>query len=119
MFDNIGSKIKILAQVICWVGIIITVIIGVFLMLEGFGILLIIIGPLFSWIGSFCLYGFGELIEKTAEIAENTRCGNTINSSNNYQKIKMSDNQTICPNCKTQHDSDYIKCPNCGYFYKE
>ena len=45
------------------------------------GILVIAIGSLFSWVGSFCLYGFGELIEKTTEIAENTRSSNTSNET--------------------------------------
>jgi hypothetical protein len=30
------------------------------------------LGSLISWISSLALYGFGELIEKTAEIARNT-----------------------------------------------
>jgi hypothetical protein len=31
-----------------------------------------VVGGLASWIGSFFTYGFGELIEKTTEIANNT-----------------------------------------------
>ena len=34
------------------------------------GWIVIIVGSLASWLGSFCLYGFGELIEKTS--ANNT-----------------------------------------------
>ena len=35
------------------------------------GLLVIIIGPLAAWASSFILYGFGELVDKTCEIAEN------------------------------------------------
>ena len=91
MFDNIGRKIKSWAKTVCYLGIAISAIFGLLLMDEvGFaGILVIAIGSLFSWVGSFCLYGFGELIEKTTEIAENTRCSNTANepASKNYDDI--------------------------------
>ena len=38
-----------------------------------YGVITIIVGPLAAWVSSWLLYGFGELIEKTTEIAENTR----------------------------------------------
>ena len=83
MWDNIGVKIKVLAKIIAWVGIISSVIGGIslisqgaelnqsswggsggsILILSGFGT--IIIGTIFSWIGSFFMYGFGELIENS------------------------------------------------------
>lgn len=88
MFSNIGRKIKVLAQVVCWVGIIAAVISGIIIMAGGAsismggyeysssasgltvlaGFLVILLGSLFSWIGSFVLYGFGELIESNADI---------------------------------------------------
>ena len=40
--------------------------------------MIIIVGCLGSWIGSFSTYGFGELIEKTTEIAESAK---NLNSS--------------------------------------
>ena len=54
MFDNIGSKIKTLARVICWIGIIVSIISGCVLMVQNEetifkGILIIILGPLVSW----------------------------------------------------------------------
>lgn len=79
MFDNIGTKIKSLAKIVCWVGIIITVIAGIVMLASGndisspIGLVLIVAGPIGSWISSFFVYGFGELIEKTTEIAENTK----------------------------------------------
>ena len=74
MFDNIGGKIKTLAKVVCWIGIIGSCLAGFVLLVEGldvseelilYGILVAGVGSLFSWIGSFFLYGFGQLIENT------------------------------------------------------
>ncbi len=90
MFQNIGGKIKVLAQILCWIGILLSAIIAVFCIVVSIvflytedvetapsayilflrGILLLILGPLFSWIGSFLLYGYGDLIANTAEIAQ-------------------------------------------------
>jgi len=89
MFTNIGKKIKGLAKFICWVGIIFSVIGGILQIVNGvkeatangvspvgqivLGVIIIVGGFLISWIGSFFMYGFGELIDKTADIAENTK----------------------------------------------
>lgn len=89
MFENIGGKIKTLAKVLCWVGIIVSIILAIIMFISagdasyseeglyrglGFGFLLV--APLLSWISSFLLYGFGELIETNCEIARNTRYNN-------------------------------------------
>ncbi len=72
MFDNIGGKIKTLAKVMCWIGIIVSVIYGIAMIILSFwagvltaimGIVFSIIGAVLSWVGSFFTYGFGELIE--------------------------------------------------------
>lgn len=70
MFDNIGEKIKTLAKVITWLGIIASVIVGLVLMVSNRytplpGLMVLILGGLVSWIGSFVLYGFGQLIVNT------------------------------------------------------
>ncbi|MBQ7379816.1 MAG: hypothetical protein IJW70_09120 [Clostridia bacterium] len=80
MFDNIGKKIKILAEVLCWVGIVLSVLFGAILIISPAytgemdllyrGIFVIVFGCLFSWVGSFCLFGFGELIEKNSETTQ-------------------------------------------------
>lgn len=76
MLNNIGEKIKTLAKVLCWIGIILSVSTGILSLFGGidyflsFGFILLFLGPLLSWIGSFLLYGFGELIAKTTRIAE-------------------------------------------------
>ena len=108
MFNNIGRKIRVLAMVLCWIGIIAFVITGIAMLVNAGNLekeleaerayrnsyssyssyrttttsatessitairtaawCILILGPLFSWIGSFLLYGFGELVEKTAHI---------------------------------------------------
>ena len=71
MFENIGGKIKGLAKVVCWIGIILSVITGILAIAAqgsaGFipGIAIIIVGALGSWVGSFVLYGFGEMVENS------------------------------------------------------
>ena len=81
MFSNIGGKIKGLAKVICIVGMAISVVAGIVMIGFGsssyngdtmtvMGCVVMIVGPLVSWIGSFFAYGFGELIENTTVIAE-------------------------------------------------
>lgn len=75
MFDNIGGKMKSLAKVVCWIGIISCVISG-FVMtvtdedLTFLGIVIIVIGSLVSWVSSFAVYGFGQLIENTDQLVQ-------------------------------------------------
>lgn len=82
MFENIGKKIKTLAEILCWIGVISSVIGGIVLVAKGaslsdggtpmiiIGIATIIIGPLLSWISNFVLYGFGEHIDDTKKVTE-------------------------------------------------
>jgi len=83
MWDNISEKIKLLAKVIAWVGIISSVISGISLISQGIdlnqssrsgrdgelfiflGIASLIGGSIISWISSFFMYGFGELINNS------------------------------------------------------
>lgn len=84
MFSNIGRKIKITAKVLCWIGIISSVAGGVGMIAAGFsglftqasgivtvlgGIGTALLGSLLSWVGSFMMVGFGELVENSAIIA--------------------------------------------------
>lgn len=86
MYENIGGKIKSLAKVSFIVATSLFVLSGIIFLLSAenasyryedtlitYGVLLPILGPLFSWIGTWLLYGFGELIEKVSDIEYNTR----------------------------------------------
>ena len=94
MFDNIGGKIKGLAKVICWVGIIASIVTGFAMSVTNENILpLLLIGGLgsvMSWVSSFFMYGFGELIDKACEIARNTSNGQIKSESQikiDYERI--------------------------------
>ncbi|MCL2754209.1 MAG: hypothetical protein FWD35_00630 [Oscillospiraceae bacterium] len=94
-YSNIGGKIKLLAKIIAALGVVASVLgggitgIGGFFMIvtagdswnsdaqiaAGFGTIglsfvYLIGGILASWIWSWFMYGFGELIQKTCQIAE-------------------------------------------------
>lgn len=84
MFSNIGGKIKGLAVAICIIGIVISVICGLGVIagtsMFGFagelavggapsGVLVMLVGSFFSWICSFPLYGFGQLVQNSDRIS--------------------------------------------------
>lgn len=77
LYENIGQKIKNWAK---WIFIVeaIAAIIGSFVMLFtddlfAVGLLGIVIGPFIAWVSSWLLYGFGEIVEKSADNEKNTR----------------------------------------------
>ena len=63
VFDNIGGKIKAFAKFVCILGILFSIIVSI--LLFGFvkGFIFVLAGSLVSWISSFFVYGFGQLIE--------------------------------------------------------
>ncbi len=71
MFDNIGGKIKGVAQFITWVGIILTIILFFILTISGedeliaLSFIILIVGCVGSWLSSIIMYGFGQLIENS------------------------------------------------------
>lgn len=80
MFNNIGGKIKALAKMLCWIGIAASIIGAIALWslhnqynymthtyndTLGTGFVVLLVGCIGSWIGSFFMYGFGELIDET------------------------------------------------------
>lgn len=80
MFDNIGKKIKALTVVLCSFISVICFLAGVIILISvrnsaAIGIPLMLGGPLLCWLNSFLLYGFGELVDKTASIEEMMRKG--------------------------------------------
>ncbi len=159
MFDNIGNKIKILAKVLCWIGIVLCVIVAMVMFVLSSqtdslqmdsvkskflwcGFAFLILGPLFSWIGSFVLYGFGELINNSAIIAQQSNRSNQIYNKKmeeQHKKEKEQRKENIrgqilddnvsedcyidiqCPHCDadlsyTRYEllqNEFIVCPNC------
>ena len=80
MYKNIGNKIRVLAKVFFAVGLLGSIIGGYGIIeLGGYfdefkefskslGRSVIFFGSLISWISTWVLYGFGELIQKTSDI---------------------------------------------------
>ncbi|MBO5129071.1 MAG: hypothetical protein J6B95_01835 [Oscillospiraceae bacterium] len=102
MFQNIGGKIKVLAQVVCWIGISISIIAGIALISEGgfiFGLVMAAAGSLASWVGSFLTYGLGQLIENTdILVALSKKAALRAQAADDTQQDGP-DETTSCPHC--------------------
>ncbi len=85
MFENIGGKIKVVAKISCWIGIVLSIVYAITLygqavevrndsgsILFIYATTCLFLGPLGSWIGSFILYGFGQLVENSNILVENS-----------------------------------------------
>lgn len=78
MFENIGSKIKMVARIGCWLGIIASIVIAIGLWANssyyhpttGTGLIVLVGGSLASWLGSMFTYGMGDLIENITVLAD-------------------------------------------------
>lgn len=69
MYDNVGGKIKGIAQLVTWLGIIASVI-GFMILVGnedtiGLAFAVLIVGCIGAWLSSLVLYGFGQLIENS------------------------------------------------------
>lgn len=81
MFSNIEKKIKTLAKVLTWIGIVASVLAGLMFIIAGLsqdaggagvalGVLMMVLGSLGAWISSMALYAFGQLVEDTKATRE-------------------------------------------------
>ena len=71
MFDNVGSKVKVMAKVFCIIGIIASVILGIITLVGGqviVGLIIIALGAFTSWLSCLALYAIGH----SAEVADDT-----------------------------------------------
>ena len=125
MFDDIGGKIKGLAKVITVLGIILSCIYG-FLMIPTLGLIVGLIyaavGSLASWIGSFVLYGFGQLIENTDTMVSSMRSasfgskGSHNSNIRTYEELHKSENKSVV--FESKNPSIHRSCPECGFVQK-
>lgn len=110
MFSNIGKKIKTLAAVTCWFGIIASLITGIiFLCFEDlfvWGIIIICLPPFF-WIGSFMTYGFGQLIENTDILVK-------LKKNENAPVATEVTDDPMCPTCGAKVNAEEKFCGSCG-----
>ena len=125
MYNNIGEKIKTLVSFITKLGIAVSVFFGIIFMFLGARyaatwIMLIVVIPLFLWISSFLLYGFGEMIDKLSAIEENTRGGKSKAKNNTNAPAKASNSNSKKNNSafkeKAVFEDEYVDvvCPECG-----
>jgi hypothetical protein len=132
IWSDMGQKLKVLAQVICVLGIIASLVYAIITWntqdlseqtLSYFGnqqnqvstfwpgLKTLIIGCLLSWVGSWILYGFGLIVER----AEN-------GYSFSDKGIKLPDGGVMpaiwstwtCKKCKTENPQSRSVCLNCG-----
>ena len=54
-------------------------------MLTITGVIMMILGPLLSWVGSLSLYGYGNLIADVSEIRRNVFGGNVSDDTENAE----------------------------------
>ena len=132
MFENAAAKLKTAARVVCWLGIIGSVIRGIIMIVlaskshtDGsaatfLGLLTIVIGPLASWLLSLVLYVFAEMAEHTAKIdgkmgkdtpAVQQAAPETETEQDRNRKI-ISDGGWKCTCGKTNYS--YVSTCSCG-----
>ena len=139
MWDNIGSKIKVLAKVIAWIGIICSIIGGIVLFViglkmryggalyVGLGFAAIIGGSLISWISSWFMYGFGEIIHNTEIIRRNISKNenksdigssglNPSNVSSGSSTGNKSSDTWVCKKCGEKNPHYSTSCKGCGVY---
>lgn len=78
--NNIGRKIQVAGSISSWVGVIASLIVGIYFGTEmsGFlGWIIVIGGGFFALVGSWLIQGFGRLVENS--------------ESKQYQSIKLPD----------------------------
>lgn len=145
MYENIGGKIKTLAKVMCAIGIVASVVIALKLFsvaeyseeLAGVGLVVMILGPVLSWVGSFVLYGFGQLVENSDIIAEQFYKEDeedeiedkVVKKAVEVTKTSIDDTEyidIICPKCKEQlsytkselKETPVLHCPMCENYFE-
>ena len=124
-YENIGNKIKGLAQMAFVVEAIAAVITGIALMASDeylilSGLLVLIAGPIIAWVSSWLLYGFGQLIENSDIIAEeynrkNEKHEKVVEKNNKHkqeQRKKTIKATIVNPEISEDEFID-IACPNC------
>ena len=134
MFDNIGEKIQGLAKFICWAGIIISLISGIWMISNATnswhtdeelivaGIAVIVFGSLLSWVSSFALYGFGRLVENSEHlpsIATELKKNNKLqiakdNSPKKRQVLLGLERRSLRKRIRRKKFKDGWICPGCG-----
>ena len=113
MFNNIGSKLKGLAHFLCWGGIVFSVIFG-FASIENGGLILLVFGSLFSWIGSWAVYGLGQAVENTDKLVAALKNDEVPEEPIAKPVIIADPKNWNCPNCGQEQDESALYCAHCS-----
>ena len=124
MWNNIGRKLQGLAMIVCFVGIIASIVLAIVVWNQNSryqptvitGILYMVIGCLASWIGSWAMYGLGIVVE---HVENGGTISNTMESKGGIPTsdggVRMTNTSYwICPKCKTRNPFSKIECKECG-----
>lgn len=126
MFKNIGNKIKFFSGIFFALAIIGGIVGGILFCIStssAWGLLIIAVVVLFGYVGSICLYGFGELIESNqynsyylSEILRRMDKQGNPNSTLNIQPQDSSKYATVgwtC-DCGKTNPAENMSCIRCG-----
>ena len=96
MYDNIGGKLKTLAEIQFWIVAIASAIVGIVMLVSEMvlGLLFLLGVPVVAWVASWLLYGFGELVEKVCHIEGKLCNGTTGTTVGNKTVIAPIDSRT-------------------------
>ncbi len=86
MFDRVGYKLKVVAEILFWLGTALCIFFGIFGIrpTNGWSLLYAACAFIGVFISALCLYGYGQIIENTDKIAkEKTEINQKINNDDN------------------------------------
>ncbi|MBQ8177844.1 MAG: hypothetical protein IJ033_01500 [Clostridia bacterium] len=126
MFDDIGNKIKKLAKVMYIIEVLCCVIIGIVIFILSatenngltilYGLLILILGPIFAWLATFVLYAFGDLVDNVAAIRNKVApagFGEQLNKENIVVSVQ-DENSDVDITPLEDSDSGVGVCERCG-----
>ena len=95
MYDNIGSKLKILAVVIGIIQAVGSFVIGVVILADegGVGLLVVLLGPLFAWITTWALYALGQIADDVRAVKNQN--ATIIKKIKNYKDPQIASQEKI------------------------
>lgn len=130
MWENIGNKIKSLVKIIWFIGIIGAIITCISLAYLSdaifndaapgiiIGLIIAVISIFLTWIGSWLVYGYGQIIHNTDIIAGNIAKPNTNPRNTPVLKtsVVLTDHNTWICSCNTENSINYSQCKKCGKY---
>ena len=113
-FNNIGKKIKTMAKISFYLLSVLFLFYGILLIIKTdndiLGLLWLILGPIISWISSFVLYGFGQLVDNSDKLIALKEVPNNDIQNNKKAKTTHLENTTIASNIKPNKEIEEINC---------